>query len=85
LESEGFAAIPGTAFNDAVLLASCISRSLASFPAQRGTIISIWEVASSVVIAVSSLPYTVIASNNDVAGEGISGTISAIGIAIAAD
>jgi hypothetical protein len=51
--------------NDTVLLASSIAAGKAGLPTQRSTIIAKWEVSSSIIVAISSLAGTIVASNDD--------------------
>lgn len=42
-----------------------------------------WEVTSKVIIAVTSLSYAILASNDDIGREGVAGAVNTIGIASA--
>jgi hypothetical protein len=71
--------------NDTVLLAGSIAARSAGLPTQRSTGIAEREFTSGVVIAVSRLASTIVATNDDGTSQRIAGTISTIGISVTGD
>jgi hypothetical protein len=81
---EGFAAVARATFNDTVLFAGSISAGSAGLPTLSSSDTE-WEVSSKVVIAVSSLTDAVGTTNDDVAGQGVAGTVGTVGISSTGD
>lgn len=71
--------------DDTVLLTCGIAARGTSLPTQRTSVVTNWEVTGSVIIAVSSLTCTIVASNDDRASEGGIDTEGTIDISVAGD